>query len=217
MPRDAHTRAHKDTHTHQHLEGSLVIKNTPTHSTHSTHSLRTPNRYTYIHTHRRITQARKDTQGQVPDSDKEHPNTHGHTTHLQAQLQRSQLQETGSMRARQGPEKGTTSHPEQICPIGFTWGAQWRIWGTGAVLTVLASCLFALAPPTTSPHLAGPPRAGVWTGGRPGQTGPGRGHPGRGLGAEEQARREGEVADTRATPSAETDGGRARDSEPERR
>lgn len=45
MHRDAHTQAHKDTH--QHLERSLVIKNTPTHST---HSLRTPNRYTYIHT-----------------------------------------------------------------------------------------------------------------------------------------------------------------------
>lgn len=56
------------------------------------------------------------------------------------------------MHARQG----TTSYPEQICLIRFTWGAQWRIWGRGAVLTVFTSCLSIPAFPTTSP---GPPRA----------------------------------------------------------
>lgn len=53
MHRDAHIQ-HTKTHTLQHLEGNLVIKNTPRHST---HSLIAPK---HIHiTHRQITQQKR--------------------------------------------------------------------------------------------------------------------------------------------------------------
>lgn len=145
-----------------------MIKNTPRHST---HSLRTPKQI-YIHTHRQITQAKKDTQGQVPDSDKEHPSTHTHTTHLQAQLQRNQLQETGSMHARQG----TTSHPERICLIRFTWGGSVEDLGKWSSSDGAHLLPFHPGSPHHLPSSGWAPR-GVGSGlgrGR-GQTGPGRG------------------------------------------
>lgn len=185
MHRDAHTQAHKDTHTHQHLEGSLVIKNTPTHSTHSAHSLRTPKQI-YIHTHGRITQARKDTPGQVPDSDKEHPSTHGHTTHRQAQLQRNQLQETGSMRARQGPERG--QHPTLSKSVVGGSVEDLGNWSSSDGARLLPFH------PGSPHHLPSPGwvPAGVGSGlgrGR-GQTGPGRGHQGKGA---QRSRRAGKA------------------------
>lgn len=119
------------------------------------------------------------------------------------------------MHARQG----TTSHPEQICLIRFTWGGSVEDLGKWSSSDGAHLLPFHLALPTTSPHLAGPPRAwGLdWgeAGGR--QVLEGADRSWKGLRGAEQARREGEVAETRTTPSQETDGGRDRDSETERR
>lgn len=93
---DAHTWAHKDTHTLQHIEGSVMIKNTPRHSIYvvakGTQSLKTP-RQTYTHTHSQITHEEKESQGQVPDKVTNNTQADIDTTYLHAPIQATHLKE----------------------------------------------------------------------------------------------------------------------------
>lgn len=115
------------------------------------------------------------------------------------------------MQTRWGQEKGTTLHSLQNFLIRFKWGAQWRVWGSGPVLTAPTSCPFTLALPTAAPHLAGPPRVWrlVWGEARGGQALEGATRAG---GSEEHRAgregREGVGVETGATPSPETEGDR---------
>lgn len=54
-------------------------------------------------------------------SDKEHPSRNRHTTYLTAQIQETQLKETGSLRTGQGPEEETTLRSQQTLLISFKW------------------------------------------------------------------------------------------------
>lgn len=125
---DALTWAHKDTHTLQHIEGSVMIKNTPRHSTYivakGAQSLRTP-RQTYPHTHWQIIHEKKESQGQVPATVTNNTQADIDTTYLHAPIQATHLKERIHT-YRAAASKGRDNPPfTAILIIRFKWGTQW--------------------------------------------------------------------------------------------